>query len=56
MLFSGMSSFGAKRVVQDEKVLIRKDNANATNELAKIRFNINLERTKRAEMEKEIEE
>lgn len=56
LLYSGMGSFGAKRSVADERAAFRKEVALQASQLAKIRFNIGVEKAKRVELEKTLEE
>ena len=56
MLFTGTGNFLAQKHFLEQKDMGRRENADATNQFAKMRFNISLERAKKAELEKLIEE
>ena len=56
MLFSGTGNFLAQKMHYESKDNCRRENADATNQFAKMRFNISLEKAKKAELEKLLEE
>lgn len=56
MLITGTGSFLAQKQLQHEKDTKRRENADTTNQFAKMRFNISLEKAKQAEIEKQLEE
>ena len=56
MLFTGTGNFLAQKHFLEQKDMGRRENADATHQFAKMRFNISLERAKKAELEKLIEE
>ena len=54
MLFSGTGGFLAQKLLHEKKDMTRKECADATNQFAKMRFNIGLEKAKRTELENQI--
>ena len=56
MIFSGTSGFSLQKRLADQLTQKRRGMADTMGVLAKMRFNINIEKAKRNEMEKKIEE
>ena len=56
MIFSGTSGFSLQKRLNDQADQPRNTKKDATNQLAKMTFNINIEKAKRSELETEIAE
>ena len=56
MIFSGSSGFNAQMKLIQKKNMSLRTNAEAANQIAKMRFNIGIEKARKSELERQIDE